>query len=557
MDRSLRERIKAEQLSVLNSQNEGDATRTVEVTRDPSDVESRLSDDRLVELDEMSGSAAYADTTVQPGSDLTGSQALQRVELPLDEAVRLAVEHNLDLGVARLTTRIAEQQRIQAEAAFDAVLFADADWAKLDTPQPPGAIAGLAGDQQSENFTLNTGIRKLIADSGATVQLDTSISYIEQEPTIFAVDSYYDADVAARINQPLLRGFGSDVNRAQIELARNAEQSSFQQVRTTINELINQVESAYWSLDLQWRTLLIQQRLLDRTIAERDRLVQRQDFDVSPVRITEANSFVELRRADVIRARAAVRDASDQLKRLINDPDLPLAGETLLYPTDAPADTSISFSLVDAITTALQQRPELAARLLDINDAGIRQRVADNGRLARLDLTAALIVNGIDTDEWADAYSNAGELEYIDYVLGLSFEQPLGNRPAEALARQRRLERDQAVVAYRRDAQDIVLELKTALRAVLTNYELVGATRAARRAAADSLRAINVREQVGVALTDEFLLDLKLNTQQRLADAERQEAQALANYMTAIAELNRAQGTILEKHGIDTQNAAD
>ncbi len=51
----------------------------------------------------------------------------------------------------------------------------------------------------------------------------------------------------------------------------------------------------------------------------------------------------------------------------------------------------------------------------------------------------------------------------IDYLLGLRFEHPLGNRAAEAELRRARLERSQAVLAYRATVQSIVLDVKRAL----------------------------------------------------------------------------------------------
>ncbi|MEM9882805.1 MAG: TolC family protein [Planctomycetota bacterium] len=522
----------------------------IEVDRPRSDVEARLSDERLAELNEISGSAAYEGVDVEPGVDLAGMTAPRVVNLSRSEAVGLAVAGNLDLEVARVLPKIAAQQLEQAESDFDAVLFADLDWQKLDTPQPPGTVVGLANDTQSENFTLTTGVRRLLT-TGGTVQLETSIARNEQEPSFFAVDSFYDADVLASITQPLLRGFGSDVTTAQVVLARNAEADAEAQLAQALNDLVLAVEEAYWNLDLSRRQVLIQQRLLDRTVAERDRLQERAEFDVSPVRITEANSRVELRRSDLIRVRAATRNASDNLKRLINSDDLPLADETLVLPRDAPVDSPIAFSLLDAVTTALERRPELERALLAIDDAEVRQRVADNAVLPRLDLTAAVGLNGIDEDEAGDAFDELTDADFIDFILGLSFERPIGNRGPEALAEQRRLERSQSLLAYRRDAQDVVLEVKDALRGVLTNYELVGATRAARWAAADSLRSINVQEDVGVALNVEFILDLKLNAQERLADAEFQEAQALANYMVSIAEMERAKGVLAERYGVE------
>ena len=54
-----------------------------------------------------------------------------------------------------------------------------------------------------------------------------------------------------------------------------------------------------------------------------------------------------------------------------------------------------------------------------------------------------------------------------------------------------------------------------------------------------------------MALTPEFLLDQKLNTQQRLADAEVQEVRALSDYATAIAQLYQVTGTLLDRNGIE------
>ena len=96
-----------------------------------------------------------------------------------------------------------------------------------------------------------------------------------------------------------------------------------------------------------------------------------------------------------------------------------------------------------------------------------------------------------------------------------------------------------------------MLDVKVALRNMQTSYELIGATRAARRAAADNLRAIEVQEASGVALTPQFLINQKLSTQERLADAEVQEASALSDYHNAIAALYQSAGTLLERNHIE------
>ena len=558
LDRSaedaLRERIVAARRAYLQAQPGAD--EPVTVTREPSEVEEQLTPERTEALDAMSGPGAYEGEPLDLGGDLMGRPfgEAETVSLTLERAVRSAVAHNLDVRVAWLRPEIAYEDVVRAEAAFDATFFADAQYATLDTPQPPGVIGGLSGDQQAQEFTLNTGLEKRL-DYGTLVTVETNPVYQQQRPTFNAFDNFYTASVSATVEQPLLEGFGPAVTRSEVRLSRNATLAERQRLRETLLDVVAQVNAAYWDVFAARRNLLIQQRLLERTVEDRDRLVQRRDFDVSPVRITEANSFVELRRSDVIRARQRVRVASDALKRLINDPDLPVAGETLVVPADDPTREAITFNLVELVSRALRDRPEMERALLGISDSRIRLAVAENGRLPRLDAAFTIRLNGLDETELGDAYSDdIGSLDYIDYILALRFEQALGNRGDRALYRRSVLEREQAGHAYRRQAQAVVLEVKNAMRDIITAYELIGASRASRRAAADSLRAIEAQEEAGVALTPEFLLDLKLATQQRLANAEVEEVNAIARYNTAIAELFAATGTLLDRSGVEVED---
>jgi outer membrane protein len=524
--------------------------RAVELSREPSDVESELSDERRAELDEMSGLSAYKDIQLSPGTDLLGKDSVQVVRLSLQEAVALAVRNNLDLKVARMTPAISEARIVQAQAVFDATFFTNLNYSKLDTPQPGGFVPGLSGNTKREDVQLSTGIRKPLI-SGGQITVQTDLNRNEAVPSIFGVAKFYDADVLVSIEQPLLRNFGSDINRSNIVLAQNDRMAEAEQLRSELLEITSRVEQGYWDLAFTHQQLRVRVRLLERSTQDRDRLIERRGYDASPVEITEANSFVESHRADVIRARADVRDTSDQLKRLINAPNLPLADETLVVPIDQPTDKPIQFSLLDLVTTALRHRPEMKIALLDIKDSSVRQRVADNARLPLLNIAASVGVNGVAVANGQSAYNNLGDGDFIDYILGAQFEMPIGNRSAEGLYRQRQLERRATALVYQRQAQDVVLEVKITLRAVQTSYELIGATRASRRAAADNLRALEVQEASGVALTPQFLINQKLSAQERLAGAEVQEARAMSDYHNAIADLYQSVGTLLERNGIE------
>lgn len=510
-------------------------------------------EDNIRAADAISGAKVYTGQKLDAGDSLLTSEAAPTVSVGLARAIRKAVEYNLDLRVARLTPQISEQQIEQAEAVFDSVLFANVNLTELDTPQPPGTIPGLSGDQQSDARTLSTGIRKDLRTGGRiTAQADVNRS--QQTPSLFGVNRFYSSDLLLQLEQPLLRGFGSGVAEANIQLAGIANQADLAALKRSMIELAYAVEQAYWQLVAARSTLLVQTRLHERTIAMRDKLEPRFGFDLLLADLNEVNARVDQRFADVLRAQQNVRALSDQLKRLMNDPDLPVVDETLLDPSDTPSDEAIAFSLLDQVTAALQQRPEIETALLAIDDAGVRRVVADNAQLPILNLVASANTNGLDVNDPGDSLGNVLDFDYIDYALGVQFERPWGNRSAEALFEQRTLERQRALENYRSQAQLVTLEVKDALRSVGTNYQLIDTTRSQRRASALSLEVASVQLEKGgrnEAETFTTRVDRVLARQDALAQAELAEIQALSDYMISVSELHRATGTSLKQAGVE------
>jgi outer membrane protein TolC len=269
---------------------------------------------------------------------------------------------------------------------------------------------------------------------------------------------------------------------------------------------------------------------------------------VKPAEYSDAVATVERRRADVIRAENALRQRSDSLKALMNDEGLTVGSEALLLPADDAPETPIVFSLLDAVTRAIELRPEIQQSILSIDDASIRQIVAESGRLPLLDMAFRARFHGLDGDT-GEAYEQIGDGRFVDFLLSAVFEQPIGNRGPEAEYRASHLARMQATVEYRRVLQAVVLEVKTALRNVTTNYQLIEQTRSSRLAAAENLRTLLVQEQTIQSLTPDFL-DLKFRRQESLAQAEAAEVQALTDYNVSLAEYHAATGQALERNGI-------
>jgi outer membrane protein TolC len=464
--------------------------------------------------------------------------------------VKSAVNNNLNVQFARLAPAISQNQLAAAEAAFDWVLFNNATWNDTDQPRASQSIGGspVGVTANQINAVDNAiGVRKPLI-SGGQVTVQHQFIYSDNEsPNLFVnPDPSRETNVVVQLDQPLLRNFGSDVALAQVRLARNTERDEIQSLKATLLQTVNEAEGAYWNLVRARDDLFILQRLLKRGEEVHDVLKKR--FDANPANVANSASAVESRRADVIRGQRVLRDASDRLKTLINDPRWPAGSEIMLLPVERPLDQAVEYSLIDAINTAFANRPEVQRAILSMDNTAIRERVADNGRLPQLNLRALTRLNGLGGSTHG-AYDVMTEGHYVDHQIGLQFEMPVGNRGPEANYRVARLQRSQANIAYQNTLQQISAEVKSALRDVVTNYTLIEQQRVARIAATEDVRQLAIQEATTTGLTPDFL-DLKLRRQQALAAAEQQEILALTEYAAALARFHAACGTALERNRI-------
>ncbi len=489
------------------------------------------------------------------GEDLMGDPP-KTVTVGLRHAIRSCVERNLTVQDATLGPAISEASVTAAESAFDWVFFSDLTWTDRDTPQAgPGFIPGLNEVQDSlQTVQSSTGFRRSLV-TGGQFSASNEIVYSDVRQTSFgAVPSPNpgtSVNISFQLDQPLLRGFGSDVGLASVRLSRNAERAAIASLKSDLITTVTETESAYWDLVRAYRELSIVQAQLERGLGVREDIKARLVLDAVQAQVADAVSTVETRKGDLLRAQRSMRRASDQLKALMNDPAFPVGSEVMLIPSDRAIDEPIVLSLVEEIRTAVENRPEIDTALLAIDDASIRETVAENGLLPQLDLRAQASLLGFD--EYGDrAYSEISDNEFLDeFVLGLFFEQPIGNRGAEAEFRQRRLERMRSVISYRRAVQNTVLGVKNAVDDVKTNYRLIEQAKATRIAAAEALRTLLVEKE----LTDRGFtverLNLEFGQQDALAAAERAEVAALIDYNRAIARLAEATGTTLTRNRIN------
>lgn len=563
LQRSVSEAISQELLSV--DPQDG----LVLTTQPPTEIADALKN-RIAVLSEMGPKKAGPITQTAVGPNLMG-ESQQQMVIDLDSVIESALRYNLNLKIAQLQPAINEQDVIVAEAAFDVVFLASGQASIINQPQQVIQFSDPTGGSPQQNkdfeyddnmsrtrqYEAQVGLSKQLI-TGGSLQVSNSLWEMDNRnlppgETLSPNPAYYST-INFAWDQPLLQGFGEKVNTAQIRITRNTQRSSVEELRSDLTSTIVQTEIAYWDLVNAWQTLSIQQWLIDVGVEVKDILERRRGFDVDDASYADGVATLQDRRTSMISVRNELRQKSDTLKVLINNPEYPIQSDTLLFPLDELNPSPIEYSLQDALFLAVANRPDIRQSLLAIDSRAAQELVAKNNVLPELDLNYQMVFYGLGEDI-NDAYETVANGNGINFIIGLAYQQPIGNRAAEAEYYQSRLNRAGSILAYKNTILQAVLDVKTQLRNVVSSYQLIGATKELRIAAAESLRALDVLQQTLESLTPTFL-NLKYQKQSALASAQAQEYQSLTGFYQSLAQLYQAMGITLSMNRISIEQAS-
>jgi outer membrane protein len=512
--------------------------------------------------DEEAGTTRPSDLTAGPttGPSL-GADGELVLHLSLQQAVQRAVLYNHDVKVAGYQPAIDASRVTEAEGNFDPVLFTNLQFQHKDDetagevftdPNNLSELTTTTFFDKQDVYEGQSGVKDNLL-SGGQVQASLDSTYNDLIPRRFTDNPFYQNKLELQLTQPLLRDFGSDVNQARIFISRNDARVSLMEFRKTLEEQVAKVEEAYWQLVEAQANVAVEESLLKENEAsyqlQFNRLQQRL---ISSLEVSQVQTSLEARRATLIRAKADARNLSDQLKQLMNDPNLAVSSPVLIVPADDPVTTPMLFDIDDQINSAMENRFELGEQLLKIDTASVTYNVARNNTLPKLDFVGSVTPNSTQSN-YGDLISDEAKFGHFEYSLGVQFEFPIGNREALAILRRTGLQRMQAIEQYSSLTAQVALDVRQGAREVETTYKLILTNRQSRLAAQRALSDIVERQEKGTEpLTPEFV-QLRLDLADRLAQQQEAENQAIANYNIALERLERAKGTLLKYNNVVMQ----
>jgi outer membrane protein TolC len=497
-----------------------------------------------------------------------------KLSLSLDEAITLALSRNLDLEVSRIETAEAGFRVIQASGAFDPLLTSNLQKSSSSSPAI-NPYSPTARDYQSwdlglsQTFLPGTALGLTWSNGRSSATYD-SLGFHYQNTS----DS---SDLTLNLNQPLLRGFGSRVNGLSIAMARNGQESSRQALVASVQKLLVEVESAYWNVVAARENLKVSSQSLD--VAQDLLRITKIRVDVgtlAPIEIVGSESGVATREEAIIRARAALQNAEDVLKRLLNVPGERWS-EPLVLTDEAKASDSPEFDesrLEGAFKTALERRPEMAQLRIDLSSKTMQAAADRSLTLPQLDLFGTYGLSGsspelctqkdvdahrcttvgdpISGASWSEAAGNIANRDYRNWTVGLKFSMPIFNRSERAKATISRLEVERGQASLASLEQQIKVDVRLAGRAVETAHKTIYAAEKARILAEKNLDAERKKYENGI--TTNFQI---LQVEEQLAQARLAEVQARVGYQQAVTEYHRAIGDLLETRNVTIRGEED
>ena len=482
------------------------------------------------------------------------AQTNQVVPLALRDAIHTALRNNRLLQIEQINPEIARATLSGSWAAYDPVFFAQAN---NENTTEPGGFDPL--NPQNAPYNAESDVVRMnltgVLPTGLRYGLNTD--YVYSEGTQTTLFSSYRLGAEAVLRQPLLRNFWIDQFRYTIHVNRNNVKISEQGVRYVAMTVASEVRQAYADLAFAWDSLRVQQDLLQT----------RQDFLRGIRRQVEVGTFTVLEERLAQSQEAAVRislfTASNAISMAANNLKTLLGYTATNWTMDvfSPSDGLIivprRFHLVTSWDRGLVNRPDLAQLNYEVKNAQVNVKYRRNQLFPSLDVVGSYGRRGSSSLEtfppssfpsasFSDAWDQLTHGDAPRDMVGLILTFPLTLSGERASFRESKLLRQQAELRVKEKEELIMREVADAIQFARSSYDRLETAREATRYAELALAA---EEQKLIGGTGDVFFVLQAQTE--VATARTREILAKRDYNIALAQLDFAEGTILEQEKID------
>lgn len=446
------------------------------------------------------------------------------LKLTLKEAILLALRYNPNIQNAELDRIIQRYQLRIAQNEFE-LQYALAGTTVIEKNRYSGI-----GSATTKSYlaTPELGLKTPLG-TNAALKMDNTVATI----------GTYNPLLTFSLTQPLLRGFGKDVNEAALKDAIESENLNKLMTKQTIIDQITEVIAAYrtlilssnnlknqrWQLKEAQKTFNINEKKIEAGQLEPTVNVQ-QSYQIESLNlmVEQANNDFEI-------------SAQNLLQTIGLDPNM-----TIAVPSDIDLDYFAIPDLNDAIEQALTHNTEYLALQSNVRADERAYLVAKNQQLWQLDLAANIQTGTLtNVDNNSIGLQNIYNGKNLNESAGVVMTIPLHdiNRRNTLIQAKIRLEKDRLqLVSAKRILITAIKNLMIGIKSQTKQYELAKRQVAL---AGESYALEKKKQQAGIASA----LDVS-NTQNQLIQAQTSLINAKIAYLNQISALQRVLGTTLK-----------
>src|SRR5579863_2892757 len=372
-----------------------------------------------------------------------------KLMISIDDAVALALENNLDIGIARYNLNIAETDVLRAKAgaailgvnagvvqntpgggvgglggqvgsgtggtsagaggagagtggligstlgigpsitSFDPIFTGSLQWDHFNQ-LASSAFTGvpvLAQNTQTYNFSYVQGFQ-----SGTNISVGLNNNRVSTNSPFTTLSPLINSSFQFKLTQHLLQGLGFAANNRFIRIAKNNREITDVAFRLQIITTVDQIENMYWDLVFAYENVRVQKESLafaQKTLSDNQKQVQ--IGSLAPIEVVRAQSTVASDQQALTLAQTNLQLQQLLMKnafsRTLDDPRLADAEVIPTSTVNLPAQEDLQ-PTQDLVAQALGHRAELAEARINLSSTEISNKAVRSALLPSLDLFA-------------------------------------------------------------------------------------------------------------------------------------------------------------------------
>jgi outer membrane protein len=454
---------------------------------------------------------------------------------------------------------------------FDPLLSVQVSGSHLSTAEFSPALTGgnwLVTNNVSGDLIWSQGF-----SPGTQLNMTFDNTRLTSNSIRYSFNPLLSSSLGFTITQPLLRGFGSELNRRYEHIARNSEEIADLVFRQQVIDTVSGIARLYTDLLSLNEDVKVKREAL--VLAERlyeDNKNKVDQGTLPPIEVTRAQAQVAANQGALISATGLVQQQELIVKTFITRRglDIPairdahiIVTDTLTVPEAEPARP-----LQELMAEGVRNRPDLAQAGLQVVNSRISLKGSLNAVRPELDVIGMVQNGGLSgganriaaltqgtpafTGGYASTLKQVFANNFPSYSIGLQLTLPIRNRIAQADAVRDELQLRQTEVQRQQLEDQVRLEVADAF---VSMQQAWASYKAAVQARVLQEQSVSVEEQAfSVGIATNYMV---IQYQTLLAQARSTEVAAKGAYVKARIALERATGTTLNVNHISLWEAQE